>query len=67
MHTEGKGHECVVEKIKSTWAALSGDDVALYEKDRDKFFEKLNEKLGLSRDVAAQKIKEFEATCDVKH
>ncbi|MDR3425354.1 MAG: CsbD family protein [Alphaproteobacteria bacterium] len=60
-------NECVEAKIKNVWSKLSDDDVKLYGKNADAFYEKLEQKHGLSRDDAMKRIDEFETWCSTAH
>jgi uncharacterized protein YjbJ (UPF0337 family) len=51
-------------KIKEAWGRLTDDDVSLYEGQRDKFFGKLQEKYGVAREEAENRIREFERSQD---
>lgn len=50
-------------KIKETWGKLTDDDVALYNGKREQFFGKLQEKYGLAKEEAEERVKEMEDAC----
>lgn len=52
-------------KLKETWGRLSDDDIALYNGKRDQFFGKLEEKYGLAKEDAEDKLAEIEQS--LKH
>jgi uncharacterized protein YjbJ (UPF0337 family) len=47
-------------KLKETWGRLTDDDIALYEGQREQFFGKLEEKYGVAKKEAENRIKELE-------
>jgi uncharacterized protein YjbJ (UPF0337 family) len=58
--THGK-YQQVKGKLKETWGRLTDDDIALYEGQRDQFFGKLEEKYGLMREEAEERVREIES------
>ena len=57
--TKGKFQQ-LKGKLKETWGRLSDDELALYEGQRDQFFGKLQEKYGLMREEAEERIRSME-------
>lgn len=46
--------------VKKTWAKLTDDDLLLFEGQRDKFYGKIKELHGDSREAAEKKLAELE-------
>lgn len=49
--------------IKKTWAKLTDDDLLLMEGQQDKFYGKIKELHGESREQAEKKLAEIEKAC----
>jgi uncharacterized protein YjbJ (UPF0337 family) len=47
-------------RLKAKWGELTDDDLKLLESRRDVLVGKLQEKYGLTKDIAEQQIKELE-------
>ena len=50
-------------EIKKAWGKLTDDDVLLYNGQKDKFLGKVQEKYGLAREAAEERMKEIEKSC----
>jgi len=53
-------------KLKESWGRLTDDEIALYNGQRDRFFGKLEEKYGLAREEAEDRLKQIEQSCNYK-
>jgi uncharacterized protein YjbJ (UPF0337 family) len=51
-------------KLKESWGRLTDDDVALYNGKRDQFLGRLQEKYGLMKEEAEDRVKQLEASCN---
>jgi uncharacterized protein YjbJ (UPF0337 family) len=47
-------------QLKAPWGRLTDDDVALYNGNREKFFGTLQEKYGIEREEAEDRIRELD-------
>jgi len=47
-------------KIKQTWGRLSDDDVALYNGHQDEFFGKIEEKYGIAKEEAQERLRDLQ-------
>ena len=56
---EGKWEQ-LKGSMKKTWGKLTDDDFMLYEGEREKFFGKVKELHGESREAAEKKIEEMQ-------
>lgn len=54
-------------KVKETWGKLTDDDIALYNGRAEQFYGKLQEKYGLAKEEAEERVREFEKSCDYKY
>lgn len=60
---EAKARE-VRNRIKETWNKLDNQELAFYRVSPTEFYQRLNEKYGISREAAKARISEFEVACN---
>lgn len=51
-------------KVREAWGNLTDDDIALYKGKKDQFFGKLQEKHGVAREEAEERMRKFEKDCN---
>ncbi len=51
-------------RIKQQWGDLTDNDLTVAEGDREYLAGKIQERYGVSRDIARQQVSEFEKTLD---
>lgn len=56
----------LVSKIKETWGRLNDNDIALYDGRREQFFARLQEKYGILRAEAEDRLQELEESCNYR-
>ena len=59
---EGKAEQ-LSAGIKKAWAKLTDNDVLLYKAEKEKFYGRIKELSGDTREIAEKKMKEIEKSC----
>lgn len=49
--------------LKKTWGKLTDDEIMFYNGKQDQFFGKLQEKYGVAKEDAEERIKDLEKSC----
>ncbi len=53
-------YEQVKGKLKQVWGKLGNEDIALYDGNKDEFFERIHENYGIARQDAEKIIRDLE-------
>lgn len=62
--SENEKTEMVKAEIMKTWNKLSDEDVRLYDRQPNLFFERVREKQGVSMEVAQRRLDEITLSCE---